>query len=253
MPENEPNPIDQPNEADAASEAEVDRILGEAAGLADDLEGEVGDARSPAGGAADRVAAVEEDNEVDVDTQLDHVERLLKGLGSEEDPQQERSMDEGPTEPADDEVQSVGYEARKFEESTKDRSPACGVAFEDERPAKTQTGPIGAAPVGSPRSKVEPRTLAATSQPREDESAAPCEGDGLDGSVRGAPPRFAWLGKVASAARRFCFSGIDRLLRTIDGLDAAFAFVSYDIRRLIGLVALALLVAAFSIMAFSFS
>lgn len=268
MPTDDPNSSDARHRAgpDPTDENEVDRVLAEAAGLSGRLESELGAEPSAAGLGVSFGAVPAQATEADVDDQLNKVEELLKGirpdLESQEDehPQADEQVSVEPADaeerpasatPAETDSDTAEFprpdDSDAVDESPTDSQP--GEDLEDRPPPAHPHAETSFEPAGIPdlsEQMLEP--VSAVKQDASD-SPAPSSGQVSDapsgGSLDAAGVRRALTSALSALA--------DGFLAFCDLLDDLFAWVNYDARRIIGWVALALLVAACSIAAYSLS
>jgi hypothetical protein len=267
MPTDDPNFSDARHQAgpDPTDENEVDRVLAEAAGLSGRLGSELGTEPSESGPGADLGALAAQATEADVDDQLNKVEELLKGIRPDLEAEEERPQgdEEVSAEPADTEeppasatpvqTDSDTVEApRPDDPDAEDESLTDGEPSEDldDRPFSADTNTeTSLEPAGVP--DLSHQVLESDSAVQQDSSDAPVASSGrLSGSASGGFLNAAGVRRALTAALGAIGNGF---LVFCDLLDNMFAWVSYDARRIIGWVALALLVAACSIAAYSLS
>lgn len=273
MPTDDPNSSDARHQAgpDPTDENEVDRVLAEAAGLTGRLGSEIGAEPSEAEPGASFGAVPAQATEADVDDQLNKVEELLKGIKPDLEPQD----DEGPqrneqvsAEPADTdecpalatpapaapaETDSDTIEAPRLDDpDADDESPADGPPgedLEDRPPSAHPNAETSFEPAGVP--DLSEQVLEPVSGDKQDPSDSPTQSLS---QVPGAPSGGSLdVGGVRRAFASALSALADGFLAFCDVLDDLFAWVNYDARRIIGWVALALLVAACSIAAYSLS
>lgn len=220
----DPNSSEKPRNTDPATvdEREIERVLDQAAGLAGQIVDEVGVEEVVPGSIADLSQAAAEGPAVDVEACLDEVEARLKAFAG--------APDEGrppPTESARTDSQAVESAVEEIPAI----EPQAGDAVELQSESSSNKG-------------LQP------ARPAHDAPSPPP-------AVTRRPTMIARLRHAFSAITAFVDSTIDSTLtialRTFDFMDGIFAFVSYDVRKILGWVALAMFVAACALTASSLS
>lgn len=290
VPENEPNlpqPSKQPD-PDPTDEGEVERVLAEAAGLTKDLEDEIGVEPPPAEPGVDLNPVTADPAKVDVDSELNKVEALLaeaQAAIDEEPAQQIVAETAGAAADAPEQEQSPTPQpdsppvpASKGDEQM-DPPPVAPPVAESDGPVAGEADiePDNPDPGGSPIVQGDDLDGFDVAQPGDQDNAMGEFGGGGDLdplepselTVTTAPAavsagRSVWsrfhLHKMLSFRDAVIPRGeeailglAERMLRLADVIDGLFAWVSYEKRRVVGWVALALLVAACSITAVTLS
>ena len=219
MDEGSPNPSDTPRDAgsDAIDENEIDRVLAEAMDLTKDLQNEVGVAPAEPEEAThaehDSQHAPPDESIPDVDLELSDIEAMLADLSESAKPVEEGEPGEGDV----------------------DASDAQGVQASAE-----ETAAVGS---DSPADALEPS---------EEESAPARARRSILRSLHPSAVR-ELVAPIAPSCRMALSTATDTTVRVLDVIDGVFAWVNYGVRRILGWVAAAIMVAAISIAAFSFS
>jgi hypothetical protein len=251
-------PIDDPNSSNArhdagsdpVNEKEVDRVLAEAVGLSGQLEDEVGVEQAVSRARSGVGSGTGQSEAADVDDQLNKVEQLLRGMGTEPEP---RPDDQSPP------------KASGREEPPPSKDEPSAVPEPEPGPSATQLVPVAEPLEDESRVDSPPPDESArpddAAEPNE-ESAAPeapnepdppevhAEAPAPEQSMQSRGPRQFDLRRLLTlTSDAFC----EGLLAVSDFFDNRFAWIGYGARRVIGWIALALLVAAGSIAAYSLS
>jgi len=306
VPENESNPAEPTGNSDPNSvdEAEIDRILAEASGLTGQIGDEVG-VDSTAGAGIDALQG--SPGPTDVDSQVNRVEELLRGVASGDvsepvappsgpafdavpphegaDRSAEQASDIEPPADVDDtssvpptvepDTQPVDP-APEVTEQTEDRSADSNSATadgssDDSEPVSGDAGPIESEPdpeqPSIPPSAESTAVQSAVIDPEGTGESTTSESNHAKPESTDEPPiescaRGTDRGNVATAGARVFANSAHRvrdgagrvlagILDALDVIDTRCAWISYTVRRTIGWIAFALLVAACSITAYS--
>lgn len=245
MADNIPNPADSPKNAEPspADEAEIDRVLHEASAAARELQREVG--VEPAALATDPIAAAESIGAVlaDAEVQLAQVQEMLAEVTGR------RTEFGGPGTPAPP-SRDGGFTA---EATVNEAEPPTIPTPSVPGPAAWGDGVLITAdaslppdiphaphqPTGSKASRVQPTSEVAISAAAGDRECLPS---------RSRPRAFR---RVLGLPSRAFAESVNGCLALLDAVDALFSWVRYDVRRLLGWLGLAAVVAAISIFAHS--
>ncbi len=256
MPTDDPNSSNARHDAgsDPVDEKEVDRVLADAVGLSSQLEDEVGVERAGMVASSGVGPGTGQSEAADVDDQLNKVEQLLRGMGTEPEPR----ADDQPTPKASD---------REEPPPPKDEPAAVPEPESDPEPSATQEEPV--AERVEEESRLEPPPPDESPRPDDDaassgeeatEPAAAKEPDPAAVHVEAPAPEQGVRSRGVRRAfdlRRLLSLAFDALceglLAVSDFFDNRFAWIGYGARRVIGWIAVALLVAAGSIAAYSLS
>jgi len=302
VPENESNPTEPTGNPDPnpVDEAEIDRILAEAAGLTEQLQDEVG-LESTAGGGVDVLQ--EQPGATDVDSQVNRVEELLRGVVSVEesepvDPTPEQADDPAPPDEAADAVDTAvestpdvempadadetASNLPDLEPEAQPAEPATEVAdqteeqstnkpdddsvpvpdspvllqseseFEQASASQPDDGALNPTDDAKPQATVDPASSQSSAEEPGTAGDAPPMRDvqGTDGSSVATtwPNAFAEYMRTLRAGASQVLEGV---LHAFDIVDTRCAWISYKVRRIIGWIAVAVLVAAATITAYS--
>ncbi len=271
MPDDDPDPPNPaPGEPEAPDESEIDGILAEATDLTQKLEQQIGSEEPPPGTVADLHAIEDAAEFPDVEAELRQVESMLREIG--EDDENPISIDHSA--PPEQTPQHAHYAAT----STPDASPTAPDAASAtdgrhlgesvESPVEKPAGEHSETQLTKPHAPgvTEIAKISDISEIADmsDTAQIPDIPDPEDASLAEQPqtenlrrfpamvqqPRLA-LAAAGSSLSLLTGRAVDTLLLVLDAVDGTFAFISYDIRRIFGWIALALFVAACAVTASS--
>jgi hypothetical protein len=265
MTDQRPDSADLPNsdDRDPTDETEIDSVLAEASGLAQNIIDEVGQADS----TSDIQSEESESGlpKLDVEEQLNEVERVLDDI-----------TEEAATPPSSPPADSADT-TDPPEETASDAPP--GEQPQSQEAPETQTQTMTAAadeeqttpqPTAGPGIDISDEDLAGDSVPTLDsdepaeteeppvDDTQPIVGDADNKSTSETteppttpPKRSFWQAHVAPHCNAGIRATAETAFKALDFLDEKFAWVGYGARRIVGWVAMAFFVAAAAIMAFT--
>ncbi len=227
MAEPDPNPIEPSDDGETGhvDETEVERVLAEAADLSTQLQIEIGQSEPEPGSMADLASFEESSPPSDVDAQLEQVQAMLADVSdaTADPPPLEAGVAQATASPEPVDQPMKAPEDWDFD-------------GESEPPESDELSP------GEPEPETE-----SDPEPWVDSDPPPSKSPARGLRVK---TRTVLTGAQRTASRAVV-PVLEHTLRAADVVDGFFAFIRYEVRRILGWVALAILVAAAAIMAYS--
>lgn len=266
-PDNDPNPPDPSNELggqadDAELVVDIERMLDEASGAAQHLQDEIGLPGVPLTSDPAIDPLISEGPSIDVEQELAEVEAMLDGVAQ---PQDKASDDPLATQPQDEfELPEAGYDPTDRPEA----EAAITEAAESDDEAPLVDHFDSAAPTAVEEAVPARTDDALPTSPEEAvDSAATVEPPNIESEAAKSAPQPSWRGRLIRArdtvvafwsdvrehAGPFLEKTVQVMLRIMDVIDRRLAWINYDVRKILGGLAIALAVAAASMMIYSFS